>query len=86
VRIAPVPPGSGQSLDPAGALRDLAAQLREAYLADPANAVLAREYRATLLALIPSRDTAVDAELAQLMGEIAGFSKPVRGRDWLDGG
>jgi hypothetical protein len=62
-------------------MRDLALQLRGAYEADPANAVLAREYRQTLLALMPSRGGGVDAELRLLMGEL---SRPARG-DWPPG-
>jgi len=43
-------PGGGE-LDPAQALRDLAARLLQAYAADPGNANLAREARMTLLAI-----------------------------------
>jgi hypothetical protein len=85
VRIAPVPEGSGQNLDPSAALRDLAAQLRAACEADPSNAVLAREYRATLMALLPSPGAGIDGEFKALMAEL---SKPVprsETGDWLDG-
>jgi hypothetical protein len=78
VRIAPVPAGSGEDLDPAAALRDLAAQLQAASAADPANAILAREYRSTLLALLPSSDAAADAEWAAMMAEL---SRPVKPDD-----
>jgi hypothetical protein len=81
LRIAPLPAGSGKDLDSAAALRDLAAQLQEAYRADPANALLARELRQTLLALIPSREAGVDAELRELMADLA---RPVQG-DWPPG-
>jgi hypothetical protein len=74
LKIAEVPAGSGESLDSAAALRDLAAQLQEAYRADPGNALLARELRNTLLVLMPSREAGVDAELRLLMGEL---SRPV---------
>jgi hypothetical protein len=78
VRIAPVPAGSGEDLDPAAALRDLAAQLQAASAADPSNAILAREYRATLLALLPAGDAAVDREWQKLMADL---SRPVRDDD-----
>jgi hypothetical protein len=80
--IAPVPAGSAENLDPAGALRELAAQLGAACAADPANAILAREYRATLLSLLPSPDAAMDAEWKAIMAEL---SRPVPGsppREW----
>jgi hypothetical protein len=67
LRAAPVPDGAGENLDPGAALRDLAAQLQAAYSADPGNAVLAREYRSTLLALLPAREAGVDAEMRLLM-------------------
>jgi hypothetical protein len=81
LKIAPVPPGSGRDLDPSAALRDLAAQLREACAADPSNAALSREYRATLLALSPPREGGVEAEMRLLMAEL---SRPVKGQDWPD--
>jgi hypothetical protein len=67
-------------------MRDLAVQLQAAYSADPGNALLARELRATLLALSPSQDAAADAEWKALMAEM---SRPVprsETKDWLDGG
>jgi hypothetical protein len=85
-KIAPVPAGSGRDLDPGAEMRDLAVQLREACRADPGNAVLAREYRNTLVLLMPSHDGAVDVELQALMREIGGLSKPTRGQEWPDWG
>lgn len=82
LRIAPVPAGSGENLDAGAAMRDLAAQLLEAYRSDPMNAVLAREARHTLLALTPSRDGAADAEWRGLMADLA---RPVSSRgEWDD--
>jgi hypothetical protein len=79
--IAAKPGGSGEDLDPVAALRDLAADLQAAYRADPANALLAKELRTTLLALSPAREAGVDAELQALMADLA---RPVRG-DWPPG-
>jgi hypothetical protein len=74
LRIPPVPPGSAENLDPAAALRDLAARLQAAYHADPGNSLLAKELRSTLQLLLPSRDAAVDHEWRELMAEM---SRPV---------
>ena len=77
--------GSGENLDPAAALRDLAAQLQAASAADPGNAALAREYRGTLLCLLPPRDASVDAEFRALMSVL---SSPVPASEtggWRDG-
>jgi hypothetical protein len=46
-----VAPGEAEGLDVAAAMRELAVRLAAAYEAQPANALLARELRATLLAL-----------------------------------
>jgi hypothetical protein len=81
LKIAPLPAGSGKDLDPAAALRDLACQLQAAYRVDPANAVLARELRSTLLVLLPAPNAGIDAELKALMGDL---SRPERG-DWPPG-
>jgi hypothetical protein len=86
VRIPVVAPGSGQDLDPAAALRDLAAQLQAAYAAAPDNALLAKELRQTLLALSPSPGAAADAEWRALMGEMARPVPRDQTGDWLDGG
>jgi hypothetical protein len=61
-----VPAAYTEKLDPAVALEQLAAQLAAAYAADPSNATLARELRATLLVLRPAADTGVLDELAIL--------------------
>jgi hypothetical protein len=81
LRIVPVPPGSAENFDPASALRDLAAQLEQAYRADPANALLAKELRQTLLVLLPAREAGVDAELRQLMTDL-GRPDPGPPREW----
>lgn len=86
VRVPAIEAGSGQDLDPSAALRDLAVRLQAACAADPGNSALARELRATLMALMPSREPGVDAEWRQLMAEL---SRPVprsETGDWLDGG
>jgi hypothetical protein len=86
LKIAEVPAGSGESLDPGAALRNLACQLQAACAADPGNSALAREYRSTLLALLPAKDAAMDAEWGRLMAEL---SRPVprsQTRDWFDDG
>jgi hypothetical protein len=49
----PVVTGTPDEFDPAAELRRLADLLAEAYRQDPGNAALARELRATLLALPP---------------------------------
>jgi hypothetical protein len=46
-----VPAGEAEGLDVVAAMRELAVRLAAAYEAQPANALLARELRATLLAL-----------------------------------
>ena len=68
VRIAEVPADPGENFDAAAALRKLAAQLTEAYQADPGNALLARELRSTLLALPvgPREPSALDRWIASL--------------------
>jgi hypothetical protein len=72
--IESVSSGSGEKVDPAVALRELAVRLQEASRVDPANALLAKELRATLLVLMPSREAVVDAEFRQLVAELG---KPV---------
>ncbi len=57
--------------DPAAGLRLLAGQLTAAYGADPGNALLARELRMTLQALMAPAGS-VDGELAEFL---AGFSQ-----------
>lgn len=61
-----VPAGAPEAgLDPAAELRELAAELHAAYRADTSNAILARELRATLVALMP-KDAKRDADLTGL--------------------
>lgn len=62
-----VPPAS-ESFDPQTAMLDLAAQLRDACAANPADAVLAREYRLTLQALTPPKET--DDDLTGLLASL----------------
>jgi hypothetical protein len=50
----------GPCMDPAGALARLAGRLEAAHVANPGNALLARELRATLLALPIAADQEVD--------------------------
>jgi hypothetical protein len=59
------PPGDpGDDLDPAAELRALAGRLAAVHQEDPSRADIARELRATLLAIqVPDEDT----ELAELM-------------------
>lgn len=76
-RVEPVLAGSGENLDRAASLRWLAGQLQAAYEADPSNALLAKELRATLLALPPAGDAAAAAEWAAFQQEVASLSAPV---------
>jgi hypothetical protein len=55
-------PDPGEDLDPAAELRRLADRLTAAHEAEPGNAALARELRATLQALAPGAG-AIDPEL-----------------------
>jgi hypothetical protein len=57
--------------DAVGALRALAVQLAAAYEADPGNALLARELRMTLQALVPAGGNADGGlgELFSVLGE-----------------
>lgn len=61
-----VPPSApAAKFDPVAELRELAAELHAAYRADTSNAILARECRATLVALMP-KDSKRDADLTGL--------------------
>jgi hypothetical protein len=53
-------------MDPQASLRALAARLEAAHVASPADAAVARELRATLLAL-PPPETSDDDPLAELL-------------------
>ena len=71
--VAAAPPAQeGRDLpaDDLGKLRWLAGQLAEAYRADPGNALLARELRMTLQALMPQKGGNADDELAGLFAEL----------------
>lgn len=61
-----------QVADPVAALRELAGQLAQAYGADSANALLARELRMTLQALIPQKPGNSDDDLSELFAEFSG--------------
>jgi hypothetical protein len=58
--------------DPVAELRQLAAQLAEAYRAEPGNALLARELRMTLQALMPAKAGNRDDDLSDLFAEFGG--------------
>ena len=58
--LTPVP--TAADFDPAAELRDLAARQIEAHKAEPGNAMLGRELRATLLALTGDRGGSLDSE------------------------
>ena len=62
--------GAAPVTDPAGGLRLLAGQLTAAYSADTGNALLARELRMTLQALMGTGRDSVDNELAGLFAEL----------------
>ena len=80
VRVVEVPADAGKSLDPEAELRELAARLLAAHRQDPGNAALAKECRATLLALSMSPgDRAADREWSELMSVLR---TPVRGDDF----
>jgi hypothetical protein len=68
-RVAVVVPvtGDGADLDPVGELRALAAGLMAAWRADPGNAILAREARATLLCVPPEPPDDPLAELRAMV-------------------
>jgi hypothetical protein len=71
--VAVVPdlaPGTGEVTDAPSELRQLAWRMAEAHRADPANAILGRELRMTLQALIPKGDEKADADLTGLFGAL----------------
>jgi len=69
--VSPLPTLDPGELDPARELRVLASRLAVAYEADSGNAALARELRATLLAIVPGTDE-TDQALKELFGEFDG--------------
>src|SRR5690348_8885004 len=58
--------------DPVAELRQLAAELAEDYRADRGNALLAKELRMTLQALMPSKAGSSDDDLNALFAEFGG--------------
>ena len=69
--IPRVQAASGE-FDPVARMRDLAEQLREACAANPADAVLAREYRLTLMELAKGGDGDKADPFAELLAELSG--------------
>jgi len=67
------PPPSGRRVDAGEALAELAVTLRAAYEAEPGNALLARELRMTLQALLPVAGPGMDGDLAGLFAELGGI-------------
>jgi hypothetical protein len=65
-RLASVPAGDAAAVDAQASLRALAARLEAAHVTDPADAAVARELRATLLAL-PPPESPDDDPLAVLL-------------------
>ena len=69
IRQLPAAPGE---FDPVARMRDLAEQLRRASAAAPDDAVLAREYRLTLVELAKGGDGDKADPFAQLLAELSG--------------
>lgn len=72
VKVSQVPAASGKDFDPREAMTALAAQLRAACEASPADAVLAREYRLTLMELAKDGDRDGPDPFAELLAELSG--------------
>jgi hypothetical protein len=68
--VPDLPVGAGEVTDAPSELRQLAWRMAEAHRADPANAILARELRLTLQALIPAGKVELDADLTGLFGSL----------------
>ena len=68
--VADLAPGSGEVTDAAAELRQLAYRLVAAHQADPANGILAKELRSTLVALLPKGTEKADADLTGLFGAL----------------
>ncbi len=68
--MPPAAPPPARVDDPVAELRQLAAQLAGAYRADPGNALLARELRMTLQALMPQKAGNSDDDLDDLFGAL----------------
>jgi hypothetical protein len=62
----------GKITEPLLAMAELAAQLKAACEANPADAVLAREYRLTLMELVKGSDGDSQDPFAELLAELAG--------------
>src|SRR5262252_7389943 len=75
-RVPPALPKIGgdaaKIADPLAAMAELAAQLKAACEANPADAVLAREYRLTLVELAKGSDGDGKDPFAELLAELAG--------------
>lgn len=71
VEIPQIPAASGD-FDPVARMRDLAEQLRQASAASPSDAVLAREYRLTLVELAKGGDDGKADPFAELLAELSG--------------
>src|SRR5262252_2641678 len=71
-RNAGVAGDQGKIADPMVAMSELAAQLKVACEANPADAVLAREYRLTLVELAKGSDGDGKDPFAELLAELAG--------------
>jgi hypothetical protein len=69
-QVPDLPAGSGEVKDAALELRQLAYRLVAAHQADPANGVLAKELRSTLVALMPKGEAKPDADLTGLFGAL----------------
>ena len=68
--VPDLPVGSGEVTDAPLELRQLAWRMAEAHRADPGNAILGRELRMTLQALIPKGEEKPDADLTGLFGAL----------------
>ena len=64
--------GSAGNLEPLAAMADLAVQLRLACEANPADAVLAREYRLTLMELAKGGDRDGPDPFAEIVAQLTG--------------
>lgn len=70
LRALPSPAESSPDLDPAAEMRALAVRLAAAHEAEPSNALLARELRATLKELMPKDAGNADADLTGLFAAL----------------
>lgn len=70
--IQPDRAASGENLDPLKAMAALAVQLEAACAANPADAVLAREYRLTLMELAKGGDRDRPDPFADILAELTG--------------